>query len=284
MDYKARVENAVERHLKGREEPEEFARALRHALFPGGARARPTLCMAIAHACGDDRPALTDGFSAAIEYLHCASLVHDDLPCFDDAPIRRGKPSVHAAFGEATAVLVGDGLIVLAFQTLADVAGTAGERLGPLLSILAESAGAPHGLVAGQAMEMEPAYQLSRYHAAKTGALFEAATAGGAAAAGGDIARWRQVGVKLGAAYQTADDIHDRIATTPSLGKPIGQDERLARPNSVDAHGLDGALTVLKRQIEDTIDAVPDLAETRFLRTLIEAQTKRFVPAAHSAR
>lgn len=279
MDFKTRVESALSRHIEGRDQPEQFARALRHALFPGGARVRPVLATAIAHACGDDRPRLTDGFAAAVEYLHCASLVHDDLPCFDDAPIRRGKPSVHAAFGEATAVLVGDGLIVLAFQALADVADTAGTRLGPLLAILAESAGTPRGLVAGQAMEMEPAFRLNSYHAAKTGALFEAATAGGAAAAGGDVARWRQVGAKLGAAYQTADDIHDRIATTASLGKPIGQDERLARPNSVDAHGLEGALTVLKRQIEDTIEAVPDLAETRFLRSLIEAQTRRFVPA-----
>ncbi len=280
MDFKARVENAINRHLKGRDRPERFGQAARHALFPGGARVRPILASAVAHACGDDRPLLTDAFAAAVEYLHCASLVHDDLPCFDDAPIRRGQPSVHVAFGEAVAVLVGDGLIVLSFQTLADVADEAGSRLGPLLSILAESAGAPNGLVAGQAMESEPSWRLSTYHAAKTGALFEAATAGGAAAAGGDIARWRQVGIKLGAAYQTADDIHDRIAPDASLGKPTGQDERLSRPNSVDAHGLDGAVTELKRQIEDTIAAVPDLAEARFLRSLIEAQAKRFVPAA----
>ena len=87
--------------------------------FPGGARIRPRLCLAVAQACGEDQPAVTDAAAAAIELLHCASLVHDDLPCFDDAPIRRGKPSVHRAFGEQLAVLAGDALIVLAFETLA---------------------------------------------------------------------------------------------------------------------------------------------------------------------
>ena len=97
-------------------------RPLRYAVFPGGARIRPRLCLAVAQACGEDQPAVTDAAAAAIELLHCASLVHDDLPCFDDAPLRRGKPSVHRAFGERLAVLAGDALIVLAFETLARAA------------------------------------------------------------------------------------------------------------------------------------------------------------------
>ncbi|MEM0908381.1 MAG: polyprenyl synthetase family protein [Pseudomonadota bacterium] len=278
MDVKARIDTALRRHLIGRDRPRNYGVALRHGLFPGGARARPLLAFGVAHACGDDRPEVTDALAASVEFLHCASLVHDDLPCFDDADTRRGRPSVHAAHGEATAVLVGDGLIVMAFQALADVAEEAGPRLGALLAIVSESAGSPRGLVAGQAMEAEDACGITAYHAAKTGALFEAAAAGGAAASGGDIALWKAVGAKLGAAYQIADDIHDRAGVSGALGKPTGQDEKLGRPNSVDEHGLMGAVKALERQIEDTVAAVPDIAEAAALKGLIRAQTARFLP------
>ncbi|MEM9223629.1 MAG: polyprenyl synthetase family protein [Pseudomonadota bacterium] len=251
---------------------------MRYALFPGGARVRPSFALGVAMACGDDRPTVTDAVGAAVEFLHCASLVHDDLPCFDDAHERRGKPSVHARFGEATALLVGDGLIMLAFQTIADAAPAAGDRLGPILRIVSDSAGMPRGLVSGQAMESEEACMIPAYHAAKTGALFEAAAAGGAIAAGGDVEIWREVGAKLGEAYQIADDIHDRAGTNGALGKPTGQDERFGRPNSVDEHGLQGAVRVLKRLIAETVEAVPDNAEAASLRALIGAQTERFVP------
>jgi geranylgeranyl diphosphate synthase type II len=91
---------------------------LSNTVFPGGARIRPRLCLAVALAAGDEAPQASNAAATAIELLHCASLVHDDLPCFDDADTRRGKPSVHTAFGETTAVLTGDALIVLAFETL----------------------------------------------------------------------------------------------------------------------------------------------------------------------
>ena len=99
--------------------PPKLAGAIRHAVFPGGARIRPQLCLAVSQACGDDDPELAEAAATAIELLHCASLVHDDLPCFDDAPTRRGRASVHFAYGESLAVLAGDALIVLAFETLA---------------------------------------------------------------------------------------------------------------------------------------------------------------------
>ena len=114
-----------ERRAPGR--PPLLASALRYAVFPGGHRIRPQLCLAVARACGDERSRSADAAAAAIELLHCASLVHDDLPCFDDADMRRGKPSVHAQFGEPIAVLAGDALIVLAFETLAREASA--ERL-----------------------------------------------------------------------------------------------------------------------------------------------------------
>ncbi|WMS42148.1 polyprenyl synthetase family protein [Acuticoccus sp. MNP-M23] len=279
MNVSTRVERALNRHLLGRDEPGKLTAAITHALFPGGARVRPCLAIAVARACGDDRPAVADGLAAAIEFLHCASLVHDDLPCFDDSDTRRGRPSVHAAHGEAMAVLAGDGLIVLAFQALSDVAQEAGPRLPALLSIVAESAGSPAGLVAGQAMESEEGCALSPYHAAKTGALFEAATAGGAVAAGGDEAHWRVIGRRLGAAYQIADDIHDKLGADGMMGKPTGQDARLGRPSSVDEYGVDGAIRTLKHLIEETAAAVPDGMASDEIRQLIRAQTARFVPA-----
>ena len=117
MDPMQRIEQALSAALSGTEVasgPPRLAAAVRHAVFPGGARVRPRLCVAVALACGDDDPALTDAAAVALELLHCASLVHDDLPCFDDAPIRRGRASVHFAWGESLAVLAGDALIVRA--------------------------------------------------------------------------------------------------------------------------------------------------------------------------
>ena len=135
--------------------PPRLAQALRYAVFPGGARVRPRLSLAVAMACGDDRPELSNGAAAAIELLHCASLVHDDLPCFDDAATRRGKASVHAAFGEPLAVLAGDALIVRAFEALALAAVAEPLRLPALLGLLGAAVGAPNGIVAGQAWECE---------------------------------------------------------------------------------------------------------------------------------
>ena len=113
--------------------PPRLAAAMHHAVFPAGARIRPRLCLAVAGACGEDDPDITDAAAGAIELLHCASLVHDDLPCFDDAATRRGRPSVHAAFGAPLAVLAGDALIVLSFQTLARGAVRAPARLASLV-------------------------------------------------------------------------------------------------------------------------------------------------------
>ena len=220
---------------------------------------------------------MADALAAAVEYLHCASLVHDDLPCFDDAAMRRGRRSVHAAYGEPAAILVGDGLIVLAFQTLADVAESAGNRLGILLRIVSDSVGIPAGLVTGQAMESEKAPVMRTYHAAKTGALFEAATAGGAAAAGADVDLWRGVGSRIGAVYQIADDIYDHIGTG-SLGKPVKIDERLGRPNIVTELGFGGAVAAVRSAIEEAEDAIPAGRDAAALRAFIRAQTARFLP------
>ncbi len=252
-------------------------------MLAGGSRVRPRFALGVALACGDDRPSLSDAAAAAIECLHAASLVHDDLPCFDDAAIRRGRPSIHVAHGEALAVLTGDALIVMAFQVLADVGDIAAERLPCMLAALSASAGVPRGLVSGQAMECEETADLDAYHAAKTGALFEAAGALGAAASGGETAVWRRVGARLGAAYQVADDIHDALGLGGE-GKPTGQDGLHERPNAVSSSGMDGAVTLLRRHLDDAIDAIPGGDDADSLRALIREQTGRFLPAELAAQ
>jgi len=259
---------------------------MHHAVFPRGARIRPRLCLAVAAACAEDEPAVSNAAAAAIELLHCASLVHDDLPCFDDADTRRGRPTVHRAFGEPLAVLAGDALIVLAFQTLALGAACAPLRLGPLLVTVAQSVGVPFGIVAGQAWECEPSIDLARYQQEKTGALFAAATVAGAAAAGAEAEPWRRLGARLGEAFQVADDVLDATAKAEDLGKPVGQDSAHNRPNAVRELGLDGAIARLEDLAGEAVDAIPPCPGAASLRGHILSETMRLLPkelARHAA-
>lgn len=263
--------------------PPKLAAAIRHAVFPGGARIRPQLCLAVAAACGDDDPALADATAAAIELLHCASLVHDDLPCFDDSPLRRGRASVHHVYGEALAVLAGDALIVLAFQVLGRHAGRSLQRLAPLLATIAAGVGTPDGIVAGQAWESESRVVLRDYQRAKTGALFAAATMAGAQAAGADPAGWRALGEWLGEAYQAADDIRDVVGDPREMGKPTGRDTALLRPSAAAELGLEGAIAHFDRLVAAAISAVPDCPGAPQLRALVQHEAERLVPKSASA-
>jgi geranylgeranyl diphosphate synthase type II len=258
--------------------PPRLAEAVRHAVFPGGARVRPRLCLAVAGACGDDAPALSDAAAASIELLHCASLVHDDLPCFDDSPLRRGLPSVHNAFGERLAVLAGDALIVLAFETLARGAAQAPQRLVPLLLTVGGAVGMPRGICAGQAWECEPRVALSDYHQSKTGALFVAACVAGAQAAGADPAPWRRVGSRLGEAYQVADDLRDFAGDSDDLGKPVRRDAQLGRPSAALELGVSGAVKRLRALVGEAVAAVPECRGADMLKALIGAESDRILP------
>jgi geranylgeranyl diphosphate synthase, type II len=283
MDPNARIETVLDAALQLGERngcPPRLAAAMRHAVFPGGARVRPRLCLAVAYACGDDRPELASAAAAAIELLHCASLVHDDLPCFDDASTRRGQPSVHAAHGERLAVLAGDALIVLAFQILPAAAAGAPARLPALIGTIGAGTGMPLGIVAGQAFECETRVLLSDYQRAKTGALFAAAAAAGAQAAGADGEAWRVFGDWLGEAYQVADDIRDVIADPALLGKPVGRDEALGRPSAASEQGLDGALRHFEGLLARALDAIPACPRAGLLRELVRSESERLIPAA----
>ncbi len=289
MDTMTRIERTLI-SVVGRAEapgcPPRLAAAMHHAVFPRGARIRPRLCHAVAAACAEDFPAVTDAAGAAIELLHCASLVHDDLPCFDDAAVRRGRPSVHAAFGEPLAVLAGDALIVLAFQTLAWGAALAPERLAALLLIVGGSVGVPRGICAGQAWECEPSADLAEYQREKTGALFAAATVAGAAAAGVAHESWRLLGERLGEAYQVADDLRDAASDPEEIGKPVGRDAALGRPSAVLQLGLDGAIDRLRSLAAEAVEAVPACPGATALRAHILSETQRLLPrelARHAA-
>ncbi len=264
--------------------PPRLLEAVRYAVFPGGARIRPRLCLAVAEACGDDQPALADAAACAIEMLHCASLVHDDLPCFDDAEERRGKPSVHRAFDQRLAVLAGDALIVLAFQTLARQSMLSPLRCGGLQMIVARSVGMPLGIVAGQAWECEPEADLSAYHRAKTGALFAAAAVAGAAAAGADAAPWQLLGERIGEAYQVADDIRDAAGSSEELGKPVGRDAALGRPSAVLQLGLDGAIQRLKSLVAAAVEGIPACPGAADLRAHIMSEAGRLLPKGLARR
>jgi geranylgeranyl diphosphate synthase type II len=281
MTATLRIESTLEAAItraEAQNAPPRIAAALRHAVFPGGARVRPRLCLAVAEACGDDTLRLTDAAAAAVELLHCASLVHDDLPCFDDAGTRRGKPSVHAAFGEPLAVLAGDALIVMAFDTLARAADAGPSRLPLLLTTITSGVGMPHGIVAGQAWESEPYTPVEPYHRAKTGALFVAAVMSGAIAAGADPLPWRTLGEKLGAAYQVADDLLDAVSAEADCGKPTGRDAALQRPSLVTQLGLKGAQAQLEVLVGEAVAAIPPCEGGKSLKDLVQMQAMRLVP------
>jgi geranylgeranyl diphosphate synthase type II len=285
MKPMTRIEQALATAIASGESaecPPKLAGAIRHAVFPGGARIRPQLCLAVAQACGDDNPELSEATASAIELLHCASLVHDDLPCFDDSPTRRGRASVHYAFGESLAVLAGDALIVLAFQTLSASASKSPGRLAPLIATIAGGVGMPSGIVAGQAWECEPRVSLADYQRAKTGALFAAATMAGAQAAGACATPWRALGEWLGEAYQAADDIRDVAGDPRVMGKPIGRDVALLRPSMASALGLDGAIAHFDQLVGFAIAAVPECRGADQLRQLVRLEAERLVPKTMS--
>ena len=276
-----RIERALAGALKRTDShgaPPTLAAAIRHAVFPGGARIRPHLCLAVAAACGDSDPLLADASAAAIELLHCASLVHDDMPCFDAALTRRGRPSVHVAYGERSAVLAGDALIVMAFETLAAAAVHHPLRLVGLVTALARRAGMPNGIVAGQAWECEDWVALPDYQRAKTGSLFAAATEMGALAAGGNPEGWLGFGDWLGQAYQVADDIRDAAASAEDIGKPVGRDRSLGRPSAVAEFGLAGALEHFEDLVARASDAVPPGRSADRLRALLHSEVLRLLP------
>jgi geranylgeranyl diphosphate synthase type II len=260
--------------------PPQLAAALDYAVTPGGARIRPTICLSVAKACGDDIPELADAAASALELVHCASLVHDDMPCFDDAATRRGKPSVHRAYSEPLALLTGDSLIVLAFEMLAREAPRDPARASQLVLQLAQRTGMPGGICAGQGWESEERIDLHAYHMAKTGALFMAATQMGAIAAGQDPEPWEELGARIGEGFQVADDLRDALMDDDFLGKPAHQDAANGRPSAVAELGVEGAIRRLKDILSGAIASIPSCPGEAALAQMVTRQAERLTPVA----
>jgi farnesyl diphosphate synthase len=256
-DVAESVEAALNAVLADKALPGEIVRpkrvldAMRYGALGGGKRLRPFLTIETARALGgDEKAALRAG--AAIECVHCYSLVHDDLPAMDDDDLRRGRPTAHKAFDEATAILAGDGLLTLAFDILADPATHEDAEVRIALCLgLARAAGLG-GMVGGQMLDIEAETAetplddsaIRRLQAMKTGALLRFSVEAGAIVAGADRPRRAALvryGEALGSAFQVADDILDAEATSEQLGKRAGKDAERNKGTFVSIHGLDGA-------------------------------------------
>ena len=283
--WRTRIHAALEAALALPANPEpRLAAGMRHAVLLGGKRMRPLLVHASGHACGADPDAL-DAPATAIELIHAYSLVHDDLPAMDDDALRRGQPTVHVAFGQATAILVGDALQSLAFQVLAD-APVPDDRRVAMLHELAVAAGAG-GMCGGQALDLAatgtgpgPGLQaLERLHALKTGALIRAAVRLGAIAAGADAAtreRLDRFADALGLAFQVRDDLLDVEGDSATLGKTPGKDaaqDKATFPALVGVEASRERLRALSQTMEQALAGFGDSAGP--LRTLARLAVER---------
>lgn len=235
--------------------------AMRYSLEAGGKRVRPILCLLAAEAVGGRFEDALPG-ALALECIHTYSLVHDDLPAMDDDDLRRGKPTCHIAFGEAHAILAGDGLLTEAFRLLAAEGSLDAARRVEAITVLAEASGW-RGMVGGQALDLE-GEQLQDYgldhlktiHRLKTGALLRAATELGAVLVGADPshrAALRAYGEAIGLAFQIQDDILDATASEVALGKRAGKDQDKGKITYPALLGLDGARSALREATESAL-------------------------------
>src|ERR1700675_872599 len=241
------VDAALERLLPAESsQPSSIHTAMRYSVFAGGKRIRPILCLETARIFGNDvTPALYP--ACAIEFIHTYSLIHDDLPALDNDDLRRGKPTCHKKFGEAIAILAGDALLTLAFETLAN-APLEPDRRVAILSHVAASAGTINGMVGGQVADLEaegrsiqPA-DLEYIHRSKTAALIRASVVAGAIGGGADdekVARLKRLGETFAGALQVVDDILDVEESSAALGKTAGKDAEQQKATYPALYGLE---------------------------------------------
>lgn len=266
--YKTRVENQLSDSLDQCNAPTKLLDAMKYGVFNGGKRIRPILCYLTIEAL--DHPlTLADSTAAAIEYIHCYSLIHDDLPAMDDDDLRRGQPTVHIQFDEATAILAGDALQTMAFEHLSkDPLIDASTKID-LIQLISHASG-PGGMVAGQMMDLNAENhlitksELKEMHNRKTGDLISCSIMAGAML--GQASTEQQTGLqdfayKLGLAFQVQDDILDEIGDTAVMGKQKGSDAKKQKNTFITAYGLDSAKQYLKDLHEDAIGSLLPLGK-----------------------
>lgn len=252
--------------------------SMRYSLFAGGKRLRPILLMAAADAVGSDGQRFLQS-ACALEMIHTYSLIHDDLPAMDDDDYRRGRLTNHKVFGEGMAILAGDGLLTLAFETLLSQPGVTPDVLVRVTSEVAQAAG-PSGMVGGQAIDLgsegqQPSPEVMKLmHRLKTGALFRASLRAGAMLGGGsdeDVRGLTDYAEQFGLAFQITDDILDVTGTEAALGKPIGSDEKNNKATYVSVYSLPAAQRMAQEAVTDAVAALVRFGDRAWvLRSLAE--------------
>ena len=265
-DDRAAIDAALETLLPSENTPPtSIHRAMRYSVFAGGKRIRPILYVEAARIFATEPDAAIPA-SCALEFIHTYSLIHDDLPALDNDDLRRGKPTSHKVFGEAIAILTGDALLTLAFQTLATASIEPSRRVRVVAEI-AGAAGTVNGMVGGQVADLEAeskpisAPTLEYIHRSKTAALIRASIAAGAIAGGGseeDVDHLRSFGENIGWAFQVVDDILDQEESSTALGKTAGKDQAQQKATYPALYGLEKS-----REIAAALEAkaLSELAE-----------------------
>lgn len=280
---KAMVEEALKGAFRDRAPRGDIYDAMNYSLLAGGKRLRPILTLETCRLCGGD-PMAVMPFACAVEMIHTYSLIHDDLPCMDDDDLRRGRPTNHKVYGEATAVLAGDGLLNAAFETaLAGRAGLEPERVLEALDVLARAAGAD-GMVGGQTQDMAGEGRalnqadVEELQRLKTGALIAAAAEMGCILAGGGAEERKAVrryASRLGLAFQIRDDMLDVTGDAALLGKPTGSDARGEKTTFVTLKGLDGCAALVEKLTGEAAAALEGFAHPEFLISLARSLAGR---------
>jgi geranylgeranyl diphosphate synthase, type II len=247
--------------------PAQIHRAMRYSVFAGGKRLRPALCLA-GYAIFHNDPISILPVAAAIEMVHTYSLIHDDLPAMDDDDFRRGVPSCHKKFGEATAILAGDALLTLAFETMTNCPGFSPTAMLRATAELARALGTRNGMIAGQVLDLEAEGQLfdkdhvDAIHAAKTGALISTSVWMGAYLGGASDSEAKQVlayGKKIGLAFQIVDDMLDETESGETLGKTAGKDREHRKATYPAVLGLDQSRRIVRQLTEEARQFVEPL-------------------------
>jgi geranylgeranyl diphosphate synthase, type II len=262
------TDSALERLLPpGEQYPSSIHQAMRHSVFAGGKRLRPILCMEAAQMVQGCVPTGIEELGAALEMLHTYSLIHDDLPALDNDDLRRGRPTCHKAFGEATAILAGDALQTVAYEVLAKLQCTAEARVA-IIAEIARATGTIEGMIGGQVMDLEAehtkpdAATLEYIHRAKTGALLTVSVVAGGIYAGAkesQIQSLRDFGQNIGLAFQIVDDVLDVTQTSEQLGKTAGKDKTEEKATYPALFGIDASL-----QMADALVTKADAALAPF--------------------
>ena len=258
--------------------PAGLGEAMRYAVLDGGKRLRPLLVLAACEAVQGNAEAALRA-ACAVELIHAYSLVHDDMPCMDNDVLRRGKPTVHVAFGEASALLAGDALQALAFELLTPEGESVPAAMQARLCRLLGAAAGAQGMAGGQAIDLASVGlsltedQLRQMHRLKTGALLEGSVLMGAACGQVDAGvqqALKDYGAALGLAFQVVDDVLDVVADSATLGKTAGKDAANDKPTYVSLMGLDGARTHAAALLQESLAALErsGLPDTRALRAL----------------